>query len=296
MSASGKTPPSEEELYLEGKLRRERRMTVISVASLIVFVLALLCAGVFMMARVGLMPLPSFLEEWLSRTGRDEIAVLPDDDGRIYAALQNQSPENGEIAVTRDLHPEEVRSLLLSNTPLEEYTVVNRVSVYGGHMKNTVVNKIWRSGSRYRLESYEANDTLLRVIVCDGERIRLTEYSSKSEAVSAYFDAGDAFSLESQAGMPDLAAIYAILGSAEDSGAARLSVSLARRADANVYQITYGYADSDQTEEIYLSLEYGMIVRAASYMGQDQLYLLETTSMTPALTDCDADTVFNIAS
>jgi len=277
---------------LRDQFRRENRLTILSVASLILFVLALLVVGMVMMYRTGLITLP----EWLSGGDDRPMEVLPGDEGMIDEALRN--PENRlDVAVTWDMTAEEVRRQLLAFPPLSEYTAENRVTVYGGHMQNTVTNKIWRSGEKYRLESYDSDGTLQRVVISDGSSVLVTEYSSRTESVSGTFPVSQEFSLENQAGMPDLAPVYRQWENAgEESSLTDLSVALARTAESNVYYLTYGYEDSPVTEEIFLSLEYGMVVNARSYDDGETIYQLVTTSLEPSLEGFDPEQLFAMQS
>lgn len=276
---------------LRDQFRRENRLTVLSVASLILFVLALLTVGMVMMFRTGLIALP----EWLSGDEDRPMEVLPGDDGMIFEALRNPG-EYLDVAVTWDMSAEEVRHILLSHPALNEYAAENRVAIYGGHMQNTVTNKIWRSGDRYRLESFDSDGALQRVAICDGEKVMVTEYSSRTESVSGVFPISEEFSFENQAGMPDLTPVYRQWENGEDSQTdlVDLSAALARTAESNVYYLTYGYKDSSVTENVYLSLEYGLVVNAQSYDEGEKIYQLTTTSLEPSLDGFDPEQLFTI--
>ena len=130
--------------------------------------------------------------------------------------------------------------------------------------------KLSRDGGRYRAEIYEGGAVVVR-IVCDGEKIRYTDYVTYSGAVSKDYLVSDDFSLEAQLGLPSLDDILS------DKNTADMKVTLLRTKDENLYCVEYSYSDLPQREIIYVSLKYGLIVSSETYYGDISVYRLTTS-------------------
>jgi outer membrane lipoprotein-sorting protein len=171
----------------------------------------------------------------------------------------------------------------------------------------TYINNIWRQGVRYRIETYDGSNKLIKTIVCDGDSVYVTEYNG-ADVSSHTFPVNDSFTLEQQAGMLSVEDVRAALGntgadntdetSGETAGSRdinNVTVSLNRSADSSVYHVEYDYLAIPLHEQLDISLEYGFIIKAETYeTGENTLtYSLVTDKMQTGITGYPGVNIFS---
>lgn len=267
-----------------------RRLSLVSVIAAAVLVFAFF---IVLMARAGLIELPSFLSGFLVQPGEETTEVIPGDDGKIYEALAERKKTEG-VAVTRDINAADAAVFFSSLQFSDEYSIFNRVTLYADEKSLTVRNKIWRQGALYRIETYDMNDILQKIVLCDGENVYVTAVSG-GEKTKRVFPAGGEFTLEQQAGIPSAEDIRALL-TGDAAGTAdieNISVSLVRTAENSVYHVEYDYISLLLHEQLYISLENGFVVRAETRETSGKLtYSLETDFMHSGITGYSGINIF----
>lgn len=224
---------------------------------------------------LGLLDPPSFLAP-LFGGQQEKIEILPGDNGTIYNALHDKPTE--ECYVQYDVGALDAAALLLEAVPSEHYYMRNMVTYYNGDRANVRQNSIYRDGARYRVETYDEDDVLLTVTVCDGEMVSITDYTADPEGVRRGFFASDSFSLESTAAMPDTALLQSV--AAGQNAEWKLGeTALIRSVYGAVYYVGISRPEAYQTETVYISMEYAVPVYAQVTFDGNIAYLLTTLTI-----------------
>ena len=276
----------------EGKFKRETRMRRISVISLVAAAIVVFVFFAVLMYNNGLLSLPGFITSLLGKPGDKTVTVLPGDDGAVYDALMHNETAEG-VSVYRDLTDADAAGFFTELQPVDEYSLFNRVTLYEGNKSITYRNKIWRQGPRYRIEVYDEKNNPYKTIICDGVNVYLTLHTDHSDMMRV-FPAGGEFTLEQQAGMPSIEDARAALGDGGGEDIDNVSVSLVRTPEASVYHVEYDYMRLLLHEQLYISLEYGFIVRAETTETSGQLtYGLVTDFMQTGITGYSGADIFH---
>lgn len=260
------------------------RWSVVSVVALAVLLIGGLLAGMFVL---GVFPLP-----FTGDTG-DSGGTLDSDP--IWEALKN----GGDSGQTGDSFFYEVAyddfAAELARAPFcDEYSAVFRVSVSansGGVVsRSTTVSKLWVSGEKYRVEVYSGSK-LLRSSVCDGENVLVTDYATYESEVSKLYPASGDFTYESAAGIPSIDQFLDRATLSEASGVSELSITGVRGADVNAFRVDYKTELPPQTEEVVISLEYGVATYAQTIDADGYVsYSASLSSVSRGLTGYGGDT------
>lgn len=274
---------------LSERFRRESMMRRLSVISIIAAAVLVFTFFIALMYEFELIELPDFVSGLLGQPGVDTVEVIPGDDGSIYDALMQKKAAPG-VTVTRNINAADAAVFFTELKPSEEYSVFNRVTLYADNKSLVLRNKIWRQGMRYRIETYDVNNALLKTILCDGTNVYVTERAGENET-GRIFPVSDGFTLEQQAGMPSVEDIRVLLAgsSGENSEPEQdidnISVSLVRTAENSVYHVEYDYMNLLLHEQLYISLENGFVVHAETRETSGNLtYSLETDFMQTGIT------------
>jgi len=207
-------------------------------------------------------------------------SVIPGDEGRFFEALTKGSAEG--VTITYDIASENLSALLQNNPPITSYYLDNTFTYYGENAVKRGSNKIWRDGDRFRIQTYEEG-SLVKTVVCDGKMVYMS--SSNSDTFSSY-PASEHFEVESYASMPRSRDFF------ELPTATDLSITLFRDTTDTLYHVSYLDAALGQIERLFLSIEYGLVLRAETYADQRLIYSLETTELHGNLSAFNTDVLF----
>ncbi len=207
-------------------------------------------------------------------------SVIPGDEGRFLEALQNGSAEG--VTVTYDIGEQDVYALLKKNPPITCFYLANTFTYYGETKNASGSNKIWRDGDRFRIQTYEG-DALVQTVVSDG---RIVYVSQSTDDTFFSFPYSEHFEVESYARMPRARDFFE-LPSVSD-----LSITLFRDESDTLYHVSYQDTALSQIERLFLSLEYGLVLKAESYADQKLVYSLETTEIHGDLSAFNTDVLF----
>jgi hypothetical protein len=197
---------------------------------------------------------------------------------RIYASLSGTPAASDDYALEYDIDPASLLAMLRSASQDKTFYAESLLTRSDGNKTQTETIKLSRSGDKYRAEIYDGS-TLAVSIICDGVTVRYTDYTSYGKKLSRDYPVSGDFSLEEQLGLPSL---DKILG---DDGISDLHVTLLRTEDENLYCVQYTYPNLSQQETVYVSLKYGYVVSAETYLANTIVYNLKTTKF-------DTDTTF----
>ena len=213
-------------------------------------------------------------------TPSENESVIPGDEGRFLEALTKGSAEG--VTVTYDIASENLSALLKNNPPVTSYYIDNTFTYYGENAVKRGSNKIWRDGDRFRVQTYEEGE-LVKTVVCDGQMVYLS--SSNGDSFSSYPASGH-FEVESYASMPRPRDFF------ELSAVTDLSITLFRDSTDTLYHVSYLDASLGHIERLFLSVEYGLVLRAETYADQKLIYSLETAELHGDLSAFNTDVLF----
>lgn len=198
--------------------------------------------------------------------------VLPGDDGEIYASLH--SGEQNSVTVYPDISKDSVIALLNES--------LNQQSDYTWYYKSTLIsrdNAVSENGifkctdGTYRVDIFDGYNSLLKSVQDDGDIISVQLFNNISGQGERDYSS-DSISIFEEIGVP---AVEDFINS-DDS------------------QFDYSFVDSDygkllyaaftttsgsysQLQEYYISLDFGLVVRADCYENEIPVYMLETVSL-----------------
>lgn len=276
-------------------IKREKRNFRTATVLLIVIAVLFFAVLVFVLYKVNVLELPDFIEELISTQTPEQPFVAQIDEERVFDALIDIGSDNYDAGMEYDTiltygidsFDDEQFTELISQSPYyEEYSLVLKVTVYGEMQQTTNTNYIWRSGEKYRIDTYRGGKHI-RSVVCDGEKVAITDYVTYSDTpytdaygnsdVTRIYPISDIFTLETQAGIPSPKDFIS------DSNIENLSVSLVRQANNNLICVSYDRTDMPQKETLYISPEYGLIVNAESRFNGILTYYVSCSSMQEGL-------------
>jgi len=252
-------------------------MTMLSVASLIIAVLAVLIGFALGLRKIGVVSLPGPIENLLgiSSAPADDVTVHPD-DSPLLSLLENEYESTAQgLKVTED----EYLALLDETDALTEYSAILNVTVYGEGATSNKRHHIWRMGQSYRAETYDnLTGKLESILVCDGMKVSFTDMLNPDEPAVRVSTASGGFTLENQIGIPSVTDFL------NRDDIENLVIRIIRSSANNLYYVTYNYIGHSQVEELYISLEHRLILRAISYALNDsaeteKVYSLDTVSL-----------------
>ena len=245
---------------MKGDVRRyqkERLLSFLSVLTLVAAVTAFLIAVVIGFYHLEVLSLPTWLVKLLHLPMRGGNEILPGDEGRIYEAFKTRKddPDDG-MTLIFDLSRSDLALVLQATPPIDAYTVRYETTLRGGQEESVREVTVWKSGKRRRAEVRDEQGILLDTVTEQEDGSLLCE-NAKSGEITVLPPKGG-FTLESLTGLPSVTEFLT-------SDAVRdLNLSLLRTGEENIYLAEFRYSDVGLRETYYLSLEYGILLNAAS--------------------------------
>lgn len=202
------------------------------------------------------------------QSGQDVISkvVLPGDDEKIFSSLNGQ-PDSSVIVIP-DIPTERVKELLSAIKTPESFCW------YYTHELNSSKNSLKESGiarfdiDTYKIEIYDRSSSLKKTVIEDNGIVSVSVNTGSKEFVSLFTDAFK------EAGVPSLSDF---LG----SESLNMQYSLVESEYGSLLYAEFVSAKDgySQTEQYYISLDYGIVVRADCYENGKKIYHLETTAL-----------------
>lgn len=145
----------------------------------------------------------------LSRLGFIDFSPSNDDDDPKHSSSigdpQNSGVDGDYNEITLDEN--DIRNIL-SDIPFYDSFYAKIYTTYigsygvdgkGGNFKIEAY-EVYRLGEKYVIKTYNSMMQLVKTVVCDGERVKITDHITLGESI---FDAGELFTFENQAPLPD---------------------------------------------------------------------------------------------
>lgn len=227
---------------------------------------------------VGILKLPTFVEDLFGLTDDSVDDGMPGDEGKLYEAIKDAlSDDNTSAVVDYDVTKESLLQAITAAETPNEYTAVYTVTHKIGKNEKIETVRIWKQGDRYVIRKSDEDNVLTSEIYNNGTSVSVTTYVGKDKSVYVY-PASDDFTIESDAGIPSMAEFLT------SESIADLKITLNRAIDYHLYQAEYSYTDSDQKELTYLILEYNMILHSETVVAGEKVYTCSLDSIETKIT------------
>lgn len=277
-------------VILDKKLEHDKRMTVLSIISIIVVAVLIFAVFEVILYNNGLIEIPRFITKLL-HLDNEITEIIPGDDGEIYEALKNNKSTD-KVYLSRFITPEDIIEFFKNSSHANEYTLYNTVTYKSEEKTLFYKNKIWRQDNNYRIEQYDETGSLSKLIICDGSEISITSYGTENIKRTRIYNVNENFTLESEAGIPSLSSIKTLL---ESSDITEPDIALLRTSDNSFYSVSFGYSDLTQREEYFISLETSIIMRVEIYENGHSVYSVATDFFETAITGYSNINLFTIS-
>lgn len=270
---------------LNDKQKHDRRLSRLSVISLIAAALLIFVLFFGAMLHFGLVQLPSFVTALFKNEVSGESPGLPENIERLYEALEGGG---SDVTVVSSITPEDAASYLEATDPITVYTATLRTVIRDGDEQLVRRIELWRDGSRWRAEITASDGSAVKTLICDSSRVSITSFETGEQSTLIY-SAGAVFSMEDSVGMPDVSSLRDLLFGGGD-GAENVSFSIARASSESLYLAEYDLTGSPvQHEKTYISLEYGLIVRVEATVDGNTVYQMTVEKLEPSVSAGNAD-------
>jgi hypothetical protein len=195
--------------------------------------------------------------------------VLPGDDEKIYNSLRNEQYDT--ISVYPDISFDTVKELISDVEMPESYYWYFKSTIYSSKKSRSYEGIMKFDKGNYRIELYSDSGDLEKTVIEDSGIISVQTYSGNANI--AEFSASST-TVFAEAGVPSASAFI-------ESDGEIYSYSL---IESEYGTLLYAEFESkkdnfSQTEQYYISLDYGIVVRADCYENGVLVYSLKTASL-----------------
>jgi len=267
-----KTNLDEKEIYKQ--LKNDRRLMLLSTASLISVVVILFLLVIYGLYRINIIKIPFINTPETVENPQNYNEI----DNKMFELFQNISVE--KQAVFFDINKEDLLNLLVDAPYIKEYSLVQNIH-YRNHSdasRITYRNEIWVKNDKYRVDTY-LNSGLIRQLICDGKQIAVTDYVTYEESATKIYPVTAEFTFENQSGLPSIAEFM------NKPGIIILDIKIVREQLNNAYLVQYIYEDIPQEETLTISFDYGLILTAESKYDRATVYNMNTTNTSYKVND-----------
>jgi len=267
-----KTNLDGKEIYKQ--LKNDRRLMLLSTASLISVVVILFLLVIYGLYRINIIKIPFINTPETVENPQNYNEI----DNKMFELFQNISVE--KQAVFFDINKEDLLNLLVDAPYIKEYSLVQNIH-YRNHSdasRITYRNEIWVKNDKYRVDTY-LNSVLIRQLICDGKQIAVTDYVTYEESATKIYPVTDEFTFENQSGLPSIAEFM------NKPGIIILDIKIVREQLNNAYLVQYIYEDIPQEETLTISFDYGLILTAESKYDRVTVYNMNTTNTSYKVND-----------
>ncbi|MBE6623811.1 MAG: hypothetical protein E7621_06490 [Ruminococcaceae bacterium] len=194
--------------------------------------------------------------------------VLPGDEEKIYQSISGVS--NDSVKLVPDITHEQVKEMLNTLSPPGSFCWYYTHTLYSSKKSNTTTGILKIDGGNYRIETYNTDGFLMKSII--GEEETVSVQNNSSGAVSEF--SSESTSVFIEAGVPDIAKFASESGT--DFEYTLVNSIYGTLLFARFESEINGYS---QTEEYYISLDYGIVIKADCFENGNVIYSLATTAL-----------------
>lgn len=248
---------------------------IFSIIFNIILVLALVLGLYYGMYRLKLVTLPQFLES-LFQSGKDinQITVIPGDDGEIYQSLKRKESTQ-TVSIKTNLSHDNIKQLLKNISENTHYYWEAKVTLYSSGKQLQTKSIIRRYESNFRIENYNSAGTLLKAAADNKTTLTEKTFNPTTRSYSIKNYPTGSMSMFLLAGVPDTNSFLEY----GDSENALFSLIESDLGTLLCLEFEKAYKQNTQKELYFISLDYGITVRAETYENDALVYLCETTAL-----------------
>lgn len=215
-----------------------------------------------------LLPSCVFRQEPSGSSDKNDIShtVLPGDGDVIYESLHDAPRES--VCLFPDVTHETVKELIANVDSPSSYCWYYTSTLYSSRKDMSRHGILIRNDGKYKIEQYDANNRLVRTVTLENGSLTVDADGSRSEF------SPEQTSLFAEAGVPD--ANTFLTSSGEEFNYTLVESDYGTLLYAEFVSAKDGY---EQTETYYISLDYGIVVRADCYENGTLIYSLETNAL-----------------
>lgn len=263
------------------KLNEKNKLSsAILLILLILIISGVLCFMIFGLRYYNLVELPAFIENLFY--GSDKTIKQPEnDDSDIYNFLENAADtiqetetEADEIYIF-DITLKNIREVIENIIFPDNIYIESKAEYYfQNEVTKTVETSLWKKGEKFRyLIKINAYNEML--YINDGQREYIHDYTANDNIIK---DSDELFSFAS---IPNIQDINYYLNLLED---AKIINYAPVQTDDNesVARIKYEIPTLNQREDIYVSLDTGIVLKVRSEYGDNILYYQYTANVKEA--------------
>jgi len=246
----------------------------ISVVLLVASMLGLFVFIIMGLNRFGLIKYPGFIEKIFSKSDGD-ISEIKKDDGNIYDFLPNNTEPDETIngGYSLEITLENIRDIIYNiNLPDNLYveTEAKYYDLATGTITRTEEMSLWKKGGKYKYILKE-NSLIKESYTNDSKTELIENFTTQSSSKKTVFTA---FSFDDIPHIQNINRYLELIESGEIK-----NCYIDQTDDANTARIRYSIPQLNQREDIYISLDTGIVTEVKTYAGDnnDLFYECKTT-------------------
>lgn len=194
--------------------------------------------------------------------------VLPGDDEKIYNSISGESTDS--VKLFPDITHEQVKTMLGSVSLPSSFCWYYDNTIYSSKKSISTSGILKMEGSDYRIEIYSNKNVLNKTVISEGDGV--TIQNNIDGTVSEF--SKNSFDMFSEAGVPDISMFLSDDGF--DFDYTLIDSEFGSLIFASFTSEKDGYS---QKQEYYISLDYGIVVRADCYENDRIIYSLTTKAL-----------------
>ncbi len=215
---------------------------------------------------------------WNPSDGSDSVHVLPYDDGSIYNAL-SEGKSSDTVSVVSDLSRESLEDMLLEVSTAEAYYQELDVTVYDGDGKSlTTKATVSLEDGNYDVSLYSSSGARYKRVTENGDSVQISAYDNKGKESKTTLSKGG-FDIQADTGIIMTHDRFFSENTSFGENESEFSVAYSNFGSVLMFEFYTTLDDYSQTERYWLSLDYGVVIRAECYEEDNLVYLLETISL-----------------
>ncbi len=269
-------------------MKESKLQNILFILFNIVLAIALVLGLYVGLYKLRLVSLPQFLENIINHEqSNNNKVVIPGDDGKIYESLKNNQ-NSSTVSVQTNLTKDNIKQLLSGISTNTNYYWEANVKLFSGKDSLSTKLIVRHHNGLFRVESYDKQGRLIKLAADNKKELKEKIYDLQSEKYTIKSYATGSMSLFAEAGVPDIKS-FIDYGDSEKSVFSLINSDLGTLLSLEFENNYKGYT---HRELYFISLDYGIPVRAETYENDKLIYLCETTALTSL--EAPSEDVFTI--
>ena len=273
------------------KLKLNEKNKLSSAVLLILLVLIIggvLCFMIFGLRYFELLQFPQFIENLFYKSDNAEVQFI-NDDRSIYNFLTGTEEDNPEDDINAEeiaadeiyefnIALENIREVLESIVLPDNIYIESRAEYrYKNEVSKIVETSLWKKGEKYRY-LVKVNSINEILYINDGKREYIKDFTADT-SITKEFD--ELFSFVNIPNIPDINYYLDLIEDAEITN----YTSVEADDNENIARIKYKIPGLDQRENIFISLDTGIVLAVRSEHGQNVTYYEYNATVKEAYND-----------